>query len=441
MIKESRFYLYTVSLTAALGGLLFGFDTGVISGAITFVSSHFQLSPHMEGFTVSSLVIACIVGASLAGPLSDKWGRKPILIIAAFCFIISATLAAIPKTIWELILARFIGGLAVGAASVISPMYITEVSPKKIRGALVSLNQLTIVLGILITYLSNWLLEDTGSNNWRYMFAAQNVPAVLFFAALFFIPESPRYLLKKNKFKKARDILVKINGPEKADLEISEINNSPIQQKVNIPELWLKGKRIIIAALLLAFLSQVTGIDSIVYYAPKVLMKVGFQETSSVFLASLLVPITLMIFTVVAMYTIDKYGRRPLLLIGTMGMGISFLIVGLSFLIPTLTNFGVLIGIVLFIVFFAISLGPIPWLYISEVFPTRVRGSAVAIATNVLWISNFLVAQFFPWMIDNLKGKSYFVFSAICFITFVFVWFMIDETKGKSLEEIEEVWN
>jgi len=437
----NRFYLYSISITAALGGLLFGFDTGVISGAITFVSAHFHLSSHMEGFTVSNLIIGCIIGASLAGPSSDKWGRKPILIISAILFIVSATLAAIPRTIWELIIARFIGGLAVGAASVISPLYITEIAPKKIRGALVSLNQLTIVLGILITYLSNWLLEDTGLNNWRYMFAAQNVPAVLFLAALFFIPESPRYLLKKNNFEKARNILIKINGIQNADLEISEIKNYPVRQKINIHELWGKGKRIIIATILLAFLSQTTGIDSIVYYAPKVLMKVGFQETSSVFLASLLIPITLMIFTIVAMFTIDKYGRRPLLLIGTSGMGISFLLVGFSFLSPTLSNYGVLTGILLFITFFSISLGPIPWLYMSEVFPTRVRGTAVAIATNVLWISNFLVAQFFPWMVDNLKGTSYFIFAAICLITLLFVWFMIDETKGKSLEEIEKVWN
>ena len=230
-------------------------------------------------------------------------------------------------------------------------------------------------------------------------------------------------------------------GHKNADLEISEIDDITVQQNIDFPELWKKGKRIIIAALLLAFLSQVTGIDSIVYYAPKVLMKVGFRGTSSVFLASLLVPITLMIFTVVAMFTVDKYGRRPLLLIGTMGMGVSFLVVGLSFLFPALSSYGVLIGLVLFIVFFAISIGPIPWLYISEVFPTRIRGTAVAVATNVLWISNFLVAQFFPWMIENLKGNSYFIFSAICFITFIFVWFMIDETKGKSLEEIEEVWH
>jgi len=239
----NRFYLYSISITAALGGLLFCFDTGVISGAITFVSFHFHLNSYMEGFTVSSLIIGCIIGVLISGPLSDNWGRKPILIISAFLFIVSATLASIPKVIWELIIARFIGGLAVGAASVMSPIYLTEISPKKIRGALVSLNQLTIVVGIFATYISNWLLQDTGPNNWRYMFAAQNVPGVLFFIALFFIPESPRFLLKKNLREKARDILVKIDGVQNAELEISEIESLPKQQNFKISEQWVKGRR------------------------------------------------------------------------------------------------------------------------------------------------------------------------------------------------------
>ncbi len=441
MQKQNTLYLYLVSITAATGGLLFGFDTGVISGAISFVSAHFEMSPHLEGFIVSNLILGCIVGALISGPLSDKWGRKPLLIISAFLFIISATLSAIPQTIYELIIARFIGGIAVGAASVLSPMYISEVAPKKIRGALVSLNQLTIVIGIMVTYFTNWLLQDTGPNNWRYMFAAENIPAIFFLFALFLIPESPRYLIKKEKTEKAMVNLIKIHGEINAQKEIEEIKKSLKQVKIPLKEIFGKGKYIFISAILLAFFSQVTGIDSVVYYAPKVLMQTGFEEASSAFLASLLVPVTLLIFTIVAMYTVDKYGRKPLLIIGSLGMMVSFFISGFAFSLSEMSGWLVLIGIVLFIAFFAMSLGPIPWLYISEVFPNSFRGAAVSIATIVLWSSNFLVAQFFPWMIENLKGGSYFIFSGMCFLTFIFVLFMIKETKGLTLEEIEKNWS
>ena len=440
MKKQNSLQIYLISLTAATGGLLFGFDTGVISGAIPFISDHFELGPHLEGFTVSSLIIGAIIGALLSGWISDRWGRKPLLIASAFLFIISATMSALSQSIFQLIISRFIGGLAVGAASVLSPMYISEIAPKNIRGALGSLQQMAIVTGILVTYITNLLLLDTGPNNWRYMFLAENIPALLFLVALFFIPESPRYLVKKGKTEKAMKILEKLHGNIEASMEHKEIKKSFNQVKIPLKEIFGKGKIIFISAILLAFFSQVTGIDSVIYYAPKVLMFSGFEEASSALLVSLLVPVVLLIFTIVAMYTVDKSGRKPLLLIGSLGMGISFMISGFALSAAIVNGWIVLLGILLFIAFFAMSFGVIPWLYISEVFPNNFRGKAVSIATLVLWASNFLVGQLFPWMLETFEGWSYFIFSALCFMAFIFVLFMIKETKGLSLEELEKNW-
>lgn len=440
MGKQNNAYIYLVSITAATGGLLFGFDTGVISGALPFISGHFALSAHMEGFVVSNLIIGCIIGALVSGSLSDKWGRKPLLIVSALLFILSATFSALARTVYELIAARFLGGLAVGAASVLSPMYISEIAPKNIRGALGSFQQLAIVLGILVTYIANWLLQDTGANNWRYMFAAENIPALFFLAALFLIPESPRYLIKKGESERAMKTLIKLHGNKQAPGEYKEIRESFSQVKVSLKEIFGKGKLVFISAILLAFFSQVTGIDSIIYYAPKVLMLTGFDETSRAFLVSMLVPVVLLIFTGIAIYTVDKSGRRPLLMIGSLGMACSFLLAGLAFSSAIINGWLVLTGILLFIAFFAMSLGPIPWIYMSEIFPNNIRGTAVSIATIVLWASNFLVGQFFPWMIENLEGVSYFIFSGLCFLAFIFIFFMVRETKGLSLEEIEKFW-
>ncbi len=430
--------LYLISITAATGGLLFGFDTGVISGAIPFVSEHFNLGPHLEGFTVSNLIIGCIIGALLSGWISDLWGRKPILITSAILFLVSALFSAISQTIWQLIIARLIGGFAVGAASVVSPMYISEIAPKDQRGALGSLQQLAIVIGILITYISNWLLIDLGENNWRFMFAAECIPALLFLVALFFIPESPRYLVRCGKSSQAKEVLRRLHGEQQASQELDEIKHSFHRVSIPIKAIFTKSKHILIPAGLLAFFSQITGIDSVVYYAPKVLMQTGFEEASAALLVSMLVPGVLLIFTIVALLTIDRYGRKPLLLIGSIGMAVSFLISGSSFLSDINNGWWLLSGMLLFIAFFAMSWGPIPWIYISEIFPNSIRGKAVSIATIVLWASNFLIGQFFPWMFTTLKGWTYVVFSVFCLISFFFVLSMIRETKGQSLEEIEK---
>ncbi len=439
--KGSSAYVYLISIVAAVGGLLFGFDTGVISGAIPFITEHFSLNAHQEGFTVSNLIIGCIIGAFIAGSLSDRFGRKKILISSALFYALSAILSAIPSTLTELIIARFIGGLAVGVASVLSPMYIAEISPAAIRGRLVSLNQFTIVMGILLTYFTNWLVVDFGPNNWRWMFAIEALPAGLFFLALFLVPESPRWLAKQGRYESAHAILARIGGEEHATVELGQIKAMLDTEESSIRELLKPGlRKVLLVSVLLAVFSQISGIDSVVYYAPKVFMRAGFESASSAFLASIMVGITLLIFTVIAIFTVDRFGRKPLLLIGTAGMTVSFIWAGYAFQNSAIEGIWVLIPIITYIAFFAMSLGPVVWVFISEIFPTKIRGRAIAIATMALWIANFVVAQFFPWFVETFGGRTYYMFAGVCLITFVFVWFMVMETKGKSLEEIEKMW-
>jgi len=439
--KENNLYIYFISIVAAVGGLLFGFDTGVISGAIPFVTRHFDLNVYQEGFTVSVLIIACIIGASLTGILCEKYGEKRILIGMAIFFTISAILSAVAKSHPGLIIARFIGGLAVGISSVLSPMYIAEISPARIRGRLVSLNQFSIVFGILLTYLSNWLLVDIGPNNWRWMFGVEAIPAGLFIFLLFYVPESPRWLAKHNFYDQALTILSKISGTEQANLEVVEIKKALAGEEGTYRELIQPGlRRILIVAVILGFLSQVCGIDAVIYYAPQIFMQSGFESASSAFFASVIVGIINFIFTLIALVYVDKFGRRPLLLFGLFGMTLSLLIAGYTMRLNTAQGYLVLIPILTFIAFFAFSMGPIPWIFISEVFPNKIRGRAVSIATMALWISNFIVVQNFPWMVAKIGGGSFYVFALVCFFTFLFVSFNMPETKGKTLEEIEEMW-
>ncbi len=439
--EGNTLYVYFVSIVAAVGGLLFGFDTGVISGAIPFVTQHFGLNVYQEGFTVSVLIIACIIGASGVGALSDRFGEKKILIYIALLFTISAVLSALARTHLELIIARLIGGLAVGASSVLSPMYISEISPARIRGRLVSLNQFTIVLGILLTYISNWLLVDIGPNNWRWMFAVEAVPAGFFIILLFLVPESPRWLAKKGNQNGAVAILSKISGRKQAETEMNEIATALKGEEGSFYELLQPGlRKILIVAVLLGFFSQICGIDAVIYYAPKIFLRSGYASASSAFLASVMVAVINFLFTFIALIYVDKFGRKPLLLVGLAGMTISFIFAGYAMQSGTTRTYLVLIPFLSYIAFFSFSMGPIPWIFISEVFPNKIRGRVVSIATMALWVSNFIVVQNFPWMVEAIGGGSFYIFSLVCFVTFLFVLLMITETKGKTLEEIERMW-
>ena len=439
-IDTKKNQLLIFSTAAALGGLLFGFDTGVISGAIHFIKIEFNLNAYQEGFAVSNLMIACVIGALLAGPIADWTGRKKVLILCAVLFTVSAILSALPRSFTELVIARFIGGMGVGMASVVSPMYIAEISPAKIRGRLVALNQLAIVVGILLSYLSNWLLVDTGINNWRYMLVAEILPAITFLVGLFFIPESPRWLTKEGLEKEALDVLNVVAGTANADHELQEVKKSLVEKRTSLKELLHPSlRRVLIVGILFSLFAHITGIDTIIYYGPIIFLESGFK-TDSALLASVMIGITNLIFTFVGMAMIDKAGRKFLLLVGLAGMGISMTLVGLCMQSDMISAKWTLLWIMTYIASFAMSIGVVIWVYLSEIYPTRVRGQALSVATMVLWLGNVILTQLFPVMMERFGGGTFYIFSFICLLAFIFTWTMVKETKGVSLEEIEEMW-
>ncbi len=439
-IDTKKNQLLIFSTAAALGGLLFGFDTGVISGAIHFIKIEFNLNAYQEGFAVSNLMIACVIGALLAGPIADWTGRKKVLILCAVLFTVSAILSALPRSFTELVIARFIGGMGVGMASVVSPMYIAEISPAKIRGRLVALNQLAIVVGILLSYLSNWLLVDTGINNWRYMLVAEILPAITFLVGLFFIPESPRWLTKEGLEKEALDVLNVVAGAANADHELQEVKKSLAEKRTFLKELLHPSlRRVLVVGILFSLFAHITGIDTIIYYGPIIFLESGFK-TDSALLASVMIGITNLIFTFVGMAMVDKAGRKFLLLVGLAGMGISMTLVGLCMQSDMISAKWTLLWIMTYIASFAMSIGVVIWVYLSEIYPTRVRGQALSVATMVLWLGNVILTQLFPVMMERFGGGTFYIFSFICLLAFIFTWTMVKETKGVSLEEIEEMW-
>ena len=439
-IDTDKNQLLIFSTAAALGGLLFGFDTGVISGAIHFIKIEFNLNAYQEGFAVSNLMIACVIGALLAGPIADWTGRKKVLILCAVLFTVSAILSALPRSFTELVIARFIGGMGVGMASVVSPMYIAEISPAKIRGRLVALNQLAIVVGILLSYLSNWLLVDTGINNWRYMLVAEILPAITFLVGLFFIPESPRWLTKEGLEKEALDVLNVVAGAANSDHELQEIKKSLAEKSTSLKELLHPSlRRVLIVGILFSLFAHITGIDTIIYYGPIIFLESGFK-TDSALLASVMIGITNLIFTFVGMAMVDKAGRKFLLLVGLAGMGISMMLVGFCMQSDIISAKWTLLWIMTYIASFAMSIGVVIWVYLSEIYPTRVRGQALSVATMVLWLGNVILTQLFPVMMERFGGGTFYIFSFICLLAFIFTWTMVKETKGVSLEEIEEMW-
>ncbi|HLP18555.1 MAG TPA: sugar porter family MFS transporter [Bacteroidota bacterium] len=434
-------FLLGVSAVAALGGLLFGFDTAVISGAIPFIRIYFKLNDIMLGWTVSSLLIGCIAGVLVSGRPADIFGRKKTLLVSALLFLVSAAGSASATVLWVFIVFRFTGGIAVGIASMMSPMYIAEISPASHRGKLVSLNQLAIVIGILAAFFSNYLLVDTGLNNWRWMLAVMGAPAVLFFASLVFVPESPRWLVQKGKMDEAFRTLERISGSSRAREEISEIRGSlGLRSKSPLREIFSRHMSAVVwVGIIVAVFQQITGINSIMYYAPMIFAKTGTGMESALLQTAAVGAVNLLC-TLIAIRYIDRIGRKPLLIAGTLGMTVSLFALAFAFSQPDREG-AIVLGLILFyIASFAASLGPVTWVFIAEIYPNRLRGEAMSVAIVVLWSACFLVSLVFPAMLNTLGGGSaFFVFGIMCVLYLVFIIVKVPETKGKSLEELEHL--
>ncbi len=446
-VKGSTFYAAKIALIAAVGGFLFGYDTAVISGAIPFLEDFFKLSSAQLGFAVSSVVLGCIIGSSVAGSLADKLGRKKIMISASMLFLISAILTSIPNKLFLFDLARFVTGLAIGLSSPISPLYIAEMSPAKIRGGLVTLNQLAITFGIVAAYLVDWgiaMIGDTQwqtNHAWRYMFASAAIPALILIVGLGFIPESPRWLIKEGHVEKAKNILIKIGGMPHAEAELSEIKNALGEEKANLTQLLKPGFRwaLLIGILIMVF-SQITGMNAIYMYTSKLLLKVGFATKSSALFGMVIVGLVNFLSTIFAISVIDKVGRRFLMLIAPAGMCVCMIIVAIGFGGNAFTPAIMLAAILIFVFFFAIGVGPEAWLVTSEIFPNKVRGRAMSICTFSLWMSSFVANLVFPKFLEWSQTGTFCLFAAACALMVIFVYKLVPETKGKTLEEIENFW-
>lgn len=475
--KGSMVYTFLVCLVAALGGLLFGYDTAVISGAIGPMEAYFGFTPAQTGWAASSALVGCVLGAMLAGTFSDHLGRKKVLILSAVLFLISAIGSAIPIELTELLLTgyplfgehyrlglsessayplfvdyRILGGLAVGAASMTSPMYIAEVSPARIRGRLVSVNQFAIVTGMLVVYFVNYFIARSGDDvwnrtlGWRWMFASEAFPAALLLLLMFVVPETPRFLAASGKRDKALGVLTRVNGRVEAERELKEIEAVISQETGGIGMLFQGRLKVVLAiGVALAVLQQVTGINVFLYYAPEIFKKLG-TGTDVAMLQTVVVGAVNLLFTVVAIWTVDRLGRKPLMIIGAAGMGMCLVAMGTAAVLQS-TQLWVLGFILGYIACFALAIGPVTWVILSEIFPTRIRGRAMAIATTSLWIANFIVSLTFPIMDGNEflvrtfhHGFPFFVYAFFCVGTILLVWKYIPETKGRSLEQIEEHW-
>lgn len=471
MIRNKKIppYIIGVTLVATIGGLLFGYDTAVISGTVGSIEKvfifPFGLSETMAntqlGLVVSSALIGCIIGGFMGGIVSLRLGRKKGLMLAAILFLISAIGSSMPELfvtsvgaldhtfVYLFIGYRVIGGIGVGLASMLSPLYIAEMSPPEIRGKLVSFNQFAIIFGMLIVYFVNYFIALQGNDDWldkigwRFMFASETIPAILFLILLFFIPETPRYLVIKNQDAKALKILERINGAIKANIILEEIKSSLEDKSGNILSF---GALIIVIGILLSVFQQFVGINVVLYYAPEIFKTMG-SGTDFALLQTIIVGAINLTFTVVAIITVDKYGRKPLQIIGALGMAISMFSLGFIFFIDAIGMVS-LVFMLVYVACFALSWGPVTWVLLSEIFPNRIRGKAMAIAVAAQWISNFMVSSTFPFLNNSTfltekfnHGFAYWIYGLMGVLAAWFVWKLVPETKGKSLEEMEKLWN
>ncbi|SIR34894.1 D-xylose transporter XylE [Pontibacter lucknowensis] len=450
-------YIAGITLIATLGGLLFGYDTAVISGAEKSVQQYLitsqGLSTWVHGATISSALIGCIIGGAISGFFSSGIGRKKTLILAAFLFFLSALGSAYPEflffnqgeptmgLLYMFNFYRIIGGIGVGLASAVCPVYIGEIAPANLRGRLVSLNQFAIIFGMLVVYFVNWGIASGQSPEWlnevgwRRMFLSEAIPAGLFGVLLFFVPESPRYLSMVGKDREALQILTKVNGPSRASLILADIKNTVEHHS---GKLLSYGKTVIVIGILLSVFQQFVGINVALYYAPRIFESMGAGKDASM-LQTVVMGIINVIFTVVAILTVDRWGRKPLLMVGSVGMAIGmFAIAGLSYF--EVIGISTLVFIIIYTASFMMSWGPICWVLISEIFPNKIRGKAVAVAVAAQWAANYFISSTYPSMMEFSGAFTYGFYGVMSVLSLLFVWKMVPETKNKSLEEMEALW-
>jgi sugar porter (SP) family MFS transporter len=437
--QGSRRSAYLPAMVAAIGGLLFGFDTAVINGAIVFIKRQFALSDTQTEIAASSLLLGCVIGASVAAFTSDRFGRKRVLLAAAALFTLSSIGAALPRDLTEFVFARLLGGVAIGIASTLSPLYIAEISPAQKRGLLVCLNQLAIVSGILLSYCVNYLLTGAGPANWRWMFASAAVPSIAFLFTLLFIPESPRWLVQKGRLQEAEQFLVQSVGSPEAAREIEAIRDTISEEHGELLDPTFR--KALVVAILIALASQFTGINTIIYYGSIVFLEhVPHQTASTALWANVIIGAINFVATIAGMLLIDRSGRKRLLSSAFGGMALS--LVGVSAAIRfQASGTLVLIFVLTYVACFAIGVGTGTWVLMAEICPTRVRGRAMAVATVCLWCGTLLVTLTFLSLVNLFTAAGVFLLYAVISIgAFVFVWRGVPETKGKTLEEIESYW-
>ena len=463
MTKQTR-YTVRVALIVALGGFLMGFDASVISGVVGFIGPEFELTKIQIGWAVASLTLTSTLAMMVSGPISDRFGRKPVLKVAALLFTISAIASAIAPDYLTLVIARMLGGFGVGAALIIAPMYIAEISPADVRGRMVSFNQLNIVIGISVAYFSNYLILSLGQSditwaqslhmgdwNWRWMLGVEALPAVVYFFALISVPESPRWLAMRNRAGEALEILTRVSGKTRAEADLKEVqvalDAEAAQEKGSIRELFMPAMRLVLTiGIVIAILQQITGINSVFFYAPMIFEQSGIG-TDAAFMQAVLVGIVNLVATIVAISLIDKLGRRPLMITGLAIIASSMLLLAYSFGTAELgadgelTNMNpglILFGILSFVAGFGISLGPVMWVLFSELFPNRIRGIAISFCGLINSSISFMVQLVFPWELENFGPSiTFLIYGSFAIIGLVFVLRMLPETKGRSLEQLQ----
>jgi MFS transporter, SP family, arabinose:H+ symporter len=447
-MKDRRISLTAVTIVASLGGFLFGFDMAVISGVLPLIKGQFALSAVQEGWFVSSALIGCILGVALSGELSDRFGRRKLMLLSATLFLVSAVGCALMPNLSLIVASRLIGGIGIGIASNVVPLYISEIAPANIRGRLVTYYQLAITLGILAAYLTNAFLVNYASGavtqsllmreTWRAMLGLGALPAIAFLAGLFTVPESPRWLMQKGRTSDALQILNAIAGHEQSEAQVSKTEVSP---QGTYKELFAPGMRkALLIGILLPLFSQFSGINAIVYYGPSILSSAGISLSNSL-ISQIIFGAANMLFTLFAIWKVDSWGRRPLYLYGTTGAALTLAATGYCFYAGQTSSIWLLVCVLSFLAFFAFSIGPLKFVVASEIFPNAIRGRALAISIMTMWIADTIVGQLTPVLLKEFgSAGTFWFFAFFCIVAFVVVYKLLPETKGRSLEHIENYW-